>query len=339
MDYQQITIDRGSDVAIAEQVSGQLLRAILDGQIQAGARLMPERDLADLLAISRGTVKRAYAKLLQLGAIEMRQGSGSYVLKRSPHFAQYQKKEATAVIAATFSKLRDTGLTDKEIFNLINLHYLNIAGGSAVKKISIMVVSNNHDILSELEQQFSYLTDSSPFLFTLSFITLDTIVGNSDPVQILLAYDLVIATTIDYAAIRQIAPMLSTRILEARISPRTKTLAELSLLPTNARVSIVYRTEVFREMVRRCLLSFGFHADNIFCYTDQSYHPVSHADNGVVAVINYNQSPVLVNPAFAQRNKIFTDQGGQILRFGYQIERNSLIYIEDRLQQLLQHKE
>jgi DNA-binding transcriptional MocR family regulator len=44
-----------------------------------GDRLPPERVLADALAVSRGTVVRAYEQLVESGLVERRQGAGTYV--------------------------------------------------------------------------------------------------------------------------------------------------------------------------------------------------------------------------------------------------------------------
>lgn len=52
---------------------------IADGRVAHGARLPAERDLAAALQVSRTTVAAAYARLRELGTIESRQGSGSYV--------------------------------------------------------------------------------------------------------------------------------------------------------------------------------------------------------------------------------------------------------------------
>lgn len=330
-----ITIDRGSGIPIAEQIANRLLTAILDGKLDPGERLPPERDLAESLGVSRGTVKRAYSRLVQTQAIDMRQGSGSYVLKNGHILEQNQKNEAAEIITATFLRLRGMGLSEKEILNLVNLHALSGENGNELRKMTIMVVSNNHDILSELEQQLSYLTESSPFLFTLTFLTLGMIVGSPDPLQMLSGYDLIIATTIDYPDILALAPSLGRRTIEARISPRTRTLTTLLSLPEDAKISVVYRTANFRDMVLKCLYSFDFKRENIFCFTDREYNPESHSDNGVSVIVNHNQSPVYTDAAFEKRNREFTEQGGHIIRFEYQLERGSLVYIEDQIQQLM----
>lgn len=338
MKLDDIRIGRESNISIADQIANQLLGFILHGDLDPGERLPPERDLAEYLGVSRGTVKRAYAKLVQSQAIDMRQGSGSYVLKNGHVLEQNQKKEAAGIIAAAFERLRGMGLSEKEILNLVNLQSLGATREGGIQKVMIMVVSNNHDILSELEQQLSYLTDSTPFLFTMSFLTLDTIAGSGDPVQMLMAYDMIIVTSIDYPQILRMSPMVKNKVVEASLSPRTRTLVRLSALPADSRISVIYRTTVFRDMVLGSLVSLDFRRENIFCYLDTEYNPAHHYDNGVSVVVNFNESPVFLDPAFTGRNEEFLNRDGVIMRYEYQLDRSALVYIEDRIQKLLQQE-
>ncbi|WP_299257561.1 PLP-dependent aminotransferase family protein [uncultured Kushneria sp.] len=54
-------------------------RAIDDGELAPGARLPPQRRLADALGVTVGTVTRAYALVEQSGRVSAQVGSGTYV--------------------------------------------------------------------------------------------------------------------------------------------------------------------------------------------------------------------------------------------------------------------
>ncbi len=64
----------------ATRIYRQLLDAIIDGRLRAGARLPPTRALADQLAVSRTTVALAYGRLTAEGYLQWRVGAGTYVL-------------------------------------------------------------------------------------------------------------------------------------------------------------------------------------------------------------------------------------------------------------------
>lgn len=72
------------DRALSTQVYASLRRAILAGELGAGARLPSTRTLARDLDVSRNTVLLAYDQLLAEGYVEGRAGSGTYVAQALP---------------------------------------------------------------------------------------------------------------------------------------------------------------------------------------------------------------------------------------------------------------
>ena len=66
-------------VNVGEQVFEQLKQMIIDGEWKQGDKLPSENALADMLGVSRITVRQALQKLGTLGLIETRLGEGSFV--------------------------------------------------------------------------------------------------------------------------------------------------------------------------------------------------------------------------------------------------------------------
>lgn len=64
---------------LSQQIHGQIKARILQAQLAPGARLPTSRALAQVLAVSRNTVLRAYEQLESEGFIRSRMGAGSYV--------------------------------------------------------------------------------------------------------------------------------------------------------------------------------------------------------------------------------------------------------------------
>jgi len=62
------------------QIADQIRTLIASGEFRAGARLPPERDLARQLGVSRPSVREALIALEVEGLVEVRIGSGIYVL-------------------------------------------------------------------------------------------------------------------------------------------------------------------------------------------------------------------------------------------------------------------
>ncbi len=74
-----LDLDRRSVVPIYRQIYERLREQILAGALPEGARLPPERALAERSEVNRSTVVHAYRDLAADGLIEQRVGSGSRV--------------------------------------------------------------------------------------------------------------------------------------------------------------------------------------------------------------------------------------------------------------------
>lgn len=64
---------------ISDQVFEQIRELIYRGELKPGEQLLPERELASSLEVSRTTVRNAINKLVTLGLLEHRQGQGTFV--------------------------------------------------------------------------------------------------------------------------------------------------------------------------------------------------------------------------------------------------------------------
>ncbi|MGK7651524.1 FadR/GntR family transcriptional regulator [Roseovarius sp. B08] len=85
----------------AADIAGLIRREISKGTLQQHDRLPPERVLADTYGAARGTVRKALMQLESEGFVEIRPGSGTYVLHKTETAA------ASAIDNATPLELMD----------------------------------------------------------------------------------------------------------------------------------------------------------------------------------------------------------------------------------------
>jgi GntR family transcriptional repressor for pyruvate dehydrogenase complex len=64
---------------IYRMVISQVRKLIEDGRLSPGDRLPPERELAEMLDVSRPSVRQAISALEALGVVEIRHGDGTFV--------------------------------------------------------------------------------------------------------------------------------------------------------------------------------------------------------------------------------------------------------------------
>lgn len=79
-------LQHGSGAPLYRQLAAVIERAIDDRVLGPGDALLPERDIAQRCGVSRVTVRKALAGLVERGVLMQRAGSGSYVGR--PHLEQ-----------------------------------------------------------------------------------------------------------------------------------------------------------------------------------------------------------------------------------------------------------
>lgn len=79
MDLQFETLNK---VTLTEQVMQQLASKIISGELKPGQRLPAERDLSEMLQVSRSRVREALRAMSLIGLVSIKPGGGTYVGNR-----------------------------------------------------------------------------------------------------------------------------------------------------------------------------------------------------------------------------------------------------------------
>jgi DNA-binding FadR family transcriptional regulator len=96
------------------QIADQIRTLIRSGEFPAGARLPPERDLAKQLGVSRPSVREALIALEVEGLVEVRIGSGIYVLGRDKGDGGTPADRSGQAAAGPFELLRARYVIESE---------------------------------------------------------------------------------------------------------------------------------------------------------------------------------------------------------------------------------
>ena len=75
------TVDPERQGTTAEEIAVQLRGMIHRGELRAGDRLPPERDLAKMLGVSRPTLRAGISSLAAVGVLRSRPGAGTFVVE------------------------------------------------------------------------------------------------------------------------------------------------------------------------------------------------------------------------------------------------------------------
>jgi GntR family transcriptional regulator len=96
-----VKVDRDDSLDLYEQVSGEIRRAIADGEAKPGQRLPPAKDLAAVLGVNANTVLRALRQLRDEGLVEFRRGRGITVIGTPEQGAVIEQAKALLHYART----------------------------------------------------------------------------------------------------------------------------------------------------------------------------------------------------------------------------------------------
>lgn len=101
------------------QVVQQVRHAIETGVLQGGDPLPGIRTLAEELVVSPNTIAKAYSELEHAGLLELRHGSGAYVMaKRRVESRTVQIRAAQGRVQTLVESLHAKGFSDEEIHRM-----------------------------------------------------------------------------------------------------------------------------------------------------------------------------------------------------------------------------
>jgi DNA-binding FadR family transcriptional regulator len=153
------------------QIADQLRALIAGGEFTVGARLPAERDLSRQLGVSRPSVREALIALEVEGWVEVRTGSGVYVLDRSRHApgpvaaaewgplelirARRAVEGETAALAAALGRRKDIEAMTRAIAAMREMAERNVLPLEGDRAFHLAVVDAcGNAVLSETVQTF-----------------------------------------------------------------------------------------------------------------------------------------------------------------------------------------
>ncbi len=161
-------------------VLNQMLGLIDSGEFPTGGRLPSERELAERFNVSRPTIREAIIALEVLSRVQVKTGSGIYVLElRSTNggdlgsITPWELTESRALIEGEAAALAATHITDEELRHLEDsLHEMadeNAAGelaeGDADKKFHrIIAEATRNAMLVEVIEHLWYVRNNAPLV-------------------------------------------------------------------------------------------------------------------------------------------------------------------------------
>ena len=324
----QIAINRDSTVPVYRQITQSITRLVKQGDLKPGDKLIPERELAQELKLSRGTIKKAYGELENNNVIEVVQGRGSFISRNQDILVQSRKDSAVNLINNTLNELENLNFSHREITTFFQLMLMNRE--QKMNNFHIAAIDCNKEALTVFEKQLQYISGTK-----ITKYLLDEVVRNDDPEIMLSGFDVILTTSTHYNEVISLCPKIRERVLQAALTLGQQTIIELASVKPENSIGIICVTERFRDIVKNRI--------NLFCLkTDDMAFLANTKGSDFTAYLREKDIVILPSEMSLDHNWELTDAlqkfsgtGGKIINFDYQIDRGSLIYIEEQISKKL----
>lgn len=130
------------------------------------------------------------------------------------------------------------------------------------------------------------------------------------------------------------APGIKEKLIQVALSPSQDTIIALATIKPGRKLGVICESRQFRDIIlnklRDLMIDDGV---EVLRYAELDRLPLFLADKEVIIVPpSWKQPEGKVAQAALQD---FTSRGGKLIIFDYQVERGSVIYVEERVRDLL----
>lgn len=320
-----IKIDKDSSISIHKQIYNQIVIGIEKGNVLDKQKLLPERELAEILNVSRGTVKKAYEGLINSGYAIAEQGSGTFALSsKSQEFDEGD--DIRLQIDSLILKLKDTGFGFDEIGAMFKMRLLQIKNRN--RNINIAAIDCNYEVLKIAKEQISLLENVNYMVFLLN-----DILESKNPEEFLKDYDVIFTTSTHYDDVCNCIGNLKYKVIKSVMSVDKDTVMKLSTIKKPFKTGVITKSQRFGDIISHNLnyMKLEMPSNNYALIDDLSSEEFDYFTKDKDVLILPPLYAMELSEKLSHKLFEFNHRGGDIILFNYTIERGSIIYIEERI--------
>jgi DNA-binding transcriptional regulator YhcF (GntR family) len=326
-----IKIDKSKPTPIFRQIIQEIEQAINNGSLKTGERLPTERELAVSLAVARGTVTRAYAELTNEGRIDRVQGRGSIVSGQAAPERSGRKERAQSLIRGLVDALTGMKLSFPEMKAMVDLAITERE--EALATLSVAAVDCNPETLGMFERQIGLLSRVSVRTYLL-----DDLARDRDPGARLRDFSLILTTTTHHRDLCALAPELKALIVPVSVSPSRETILRLASVGPGQGIGVLCESRKFFSIVQLQLRDLRIQGPLDALFPPRAPGALAEFIRERKALILSPGEQAATSREEARALQAFTERGGNMVTFDYQIERGSLARVEERINEIVERR-
>jgi len=317
-------VDPNLDIPIYQQLVDTIRFAARKGDLAPGQKLPTVQELSQGLGIARGTIKRAYDELERMGLVEKVQGRGTF-LRGETEPTGSRKERAMTAIDGLFRELEEMGLTMTEIQIFVGLRLRQLSEEETAVRVA--VIECNHENLNYMSEQLRHIPGVDLYSYLLENI-------QQYPYKLEENFDLVVTTAAHAEYLAGILPA-KTRIARVALRPATMFLHEVIKLKPGKRLGILGYSQRYASLLHATCQTF---AEELVLFSPAVFSPELDLsaylrDKDVVLVPKGYEKMMGAEAAAGLK-----DFAGQIIECHYVMDEGSLLYLEAKIEHLLEEK-
>lgn len=327
----QFHFEKRGGVRAYRQLHDQILEMIRANVLKPGDRLWPERQLAEMTGLARGTIKHAYGALRDEGILEARVGGGHFIVKYPDDAAEQRRRLGAESVDELFGGLRKLNfsvyetyaLIQKKLHELINEHvWLNVAVVECSKMGCIQLAEDIAVIPGVVVTQIE-LTDVHSRAAEPGFFP---------------SMDLIVTTTAHYEDLCHMLSSCRDRIVEVFFSLTNESISQFHKIRANSRIGVLTADPRTFTAIRDALESFNIRYASLDAFPSKDAEEVRAKAREKDVLIIVTDSFMLESESSRAVIDDFEAAGGEVVMFTRLLEKASRRHVENVVAKLVARK-
>lgn len=308
-----------------KQLAGLIHEEIRQGLIEPNSSLPTVRELAEEMSLSPGTVMHAYEELETRGVINKVRGRGTFV--RSQIDTQAGKKDrAMQIMDNLFCDMQELGFSLRETQIYFDLKMRGLEDIPSL--VNVMVVDCNPEALSVIANQISTVRGVQVQCRLLDDLAFVPGLMEAQP-------DIIVTTANHFDVVTN--AVREDFVMRVVLSPSRNTIAKLAKIEGDS-VGILTASDRFAQIISDVFGDFypWLSQTPQLLFGDKKIESFLDSVDTIILPDYYSK---LCSQSDLSAIRAFQDSGGSTIEFTYHIDAGSLMYLEQRIENVLTNRQ
>lgn len=316
-----IILTKGNGLPLYLQVKKQIMNQIQVGLLKVGQKMPTERELSELLKVSRNTITSAYKELEKEGVLKSYQGKGTFVAEENNTWEQKESRDKIVkFVDLSFEEALESGLGVEEFLSIVKDRVKEKI--EQMKKITALYVECNIEQSRSFAKELTKKTDMNIIPLTTSDLRkMDAVTKNK------LGVCQVVITTFNHVnEVKEITERFGKETLGVAINADLETIVKIARYPEGTRFSLFSISEEFIFKIKSALERSGL------SQIDINYS--NTIDSDVISKGIDKSDVIIVSPGRYKDIEKYNKDNKDIIEFVYTLNEGSVKMLKSKLVEL-----